>query len=58
MLATRLGTAAVDSAAYGCWGTMVSQRGTSTVNVGFEVALGRLKTVPEDRYREAAVLFG
>jgi hypothetical protein len=28
------------------------------VNVGFESALGRLKTVPEDRYREVAVLFG
>lgn len=58
MLATRLGTAAVDSAAYGGLGTLVSQCGTSIVNVGFEVALGRLKTVPEDRYREAAVLFG
>jgi 6-phosphofructokinase 1 len=26
--------------------------------VGFEEALGRLKTVPQDRYDEAAVLFG
>ncbi len=58
VLATRLGMAAVESTAAGRWGTMVSLRGTSIVNVGFEAALGRLKTVPEDRYREAAVLFG
>jgi ATP-dependent phosphofructokinase / diphosphate-dependent phosphofructokinase len=58
VLATRLGMAAVESAANGRWGTMVSLRGTGIINVGFEAALGRLKTVPEDRYREAAVLFG
>lgn len=58
VLATRLGMAAAESAANGLWGTMVSLRGTNIVNVGFEAALGRLKTVPEDRYREAAVLFG
>jgi phosphofructokinase-like protein len=58
VLATRLGMAAVDSAANGRWGTMVSLRGTDIVNVGFQAALGRLKTVPQDRYREAAVLFG
>lgn len=58
VLATRLGLAAVDSAANGRWGTMVSLRGTDIVNVGFAAALNRLKTVPEDRYREAAVLFG
>jgi 6-phosphofructokinase 1 len=58
VLATRMGMAAVASAAEGRWGTMVSLRGTSIVNVGLGAALGRLKTVPEDRYREAAVLFG
>ncbi|MEO8282623.1 MAG: ATP-dependent 6-phosphofructokinase [Pseudarthrobacter sp.] len=58
VLATRMGMAAVASAAEGRWGTMVSLRGTSIVNVGLEAALGRLKTVPEDRYQEAAVLFG
>jgi ATP-dependent phosphofructokinase / diphosphate-dependent phosphofructokinase len=58
ILATRLGIAAVESAANNRWGTMVSLRGTDIVNVGFEAALGRLKTVPEQRYREAAVLFG
>jgi 6-phosphofructokinase 1 len=58
VLATRLGMAAVASAAEGRWGPMVSLRGTSIVNVGFEAALGRLKTVPEDRYQEAAVLIG
>jgi ATP-dependent phosphofructokinase / diphosphate-dependent phosphofructokinase len=58
ILATRLGIAAVESAANNRWGTMVSLRGTDIVNVGFEAALGRLKTVPVERYREAAVLFG
>lgn len=58
VLATRLGMAAVDSGANHRWGTMVSLRGTDIVNVGFEAALGSLRTVPEGRYKEAAVLFG
>ena len=37
---------------------MVSLRGTDIVHVPFEEALGKLKTVPQDRYDEAAVLFG
>ena len=58
VLATRLGLAAVESAAAGRWGTMVSLRSTDIVNVGLEEALGELKVVPEARYQEAAILFG
>lgn len=35
---------------------MVSLRGTDVVDVNFDSALGQLKTVPEHRYYEAAVL--
>jgi 6-phosphofructokinase 1 len=58
VLATRLGMAAIDSVVEGRWGTMVSLNGTDIVHVGFEAALGRLKTVPQHRYDEARVLFG
>ena len=54
----RLGMAAVDSVVEGRWGTMVSLSGTDIDHVGFEAALGKLKTVPQHRYDEAAVLFG
>ncbi|MCG2624363.1 ATP-dependent 6-phosphofructokinase [Arthrobacter sp. I2-34] len=58
VLSTRLGMAAADAAAAGAWGTMVALRGTDIVRTGFADALGKLKTVPEARYEEAAVLFG
>ncbi len=58
VLATRLGMAAVDSVSQQLWGTMVSLNGTSVERVGFDAALGNLKTVPQERYDEAAVLFG
>lgn len=58
VLATRLGMAAVDAAAHGLWGTMVSLSGTNILTVDLELALGTLKTVPEERYQEAAALFG
>lgn len=58
VLATRMGMAAVDMAARHEWGAMVSLRGTDVVAVDFDSALGQLKTVPEHRYQEAAVLFG
>jgi 6-phosphofructokinase 1 len=58
VLSTRLGMAAADAAAAGHWGTMVALRGTDIVNVELPDALGQLKTVPEDRWEEAAVLFG
>jgi phosphofructokinase-like protein len=58
VLATRYGMAAIDSVQNGDWGRMVALRGTQIVHVPFEEALGRLKVVPQDRYDEAAVLFG
>ncbi|OUM43484.1 6-phosphofructokinase [Arthrobacter sedimenti] len=58
VLATRLGMAAIDSVVDGRWGTMVSLSGTEIDHVPFDAALGNLKTVPQHRYDEAAVLFG
>ncbi|RLP74737.1 ATP-dependent 6-phosphofructokinase [Mycetocola tolaasinivorans] len=58
VLATRLGMAAIDSAVAEQWGTMIALRGTELVHVPFQEALGGLKTVPQDRYDEAAILFG
>jgi ATP-dependent phosphofructokinase / diphosphate-dependent phosphofructokinase len=58
VLATRLGMAALDSALAGRWGYMVALRGTDIVEVAFEDALGTLKTVPDERYDEARILFG
>src|SRR6187402_1138404 len=58
VLATRYGMAAVNSVVEKHWGRMVALRGTQIVHVPFEDALGRLKTVPQNRYDEAAVLFG
>ncbi|RLP83195.1 ATP-dependent 6-phosphofructokinase [Mycetocola lacteus] len=58
VLATRLGMAAIDSAVAKQWGTMIALRGTELVHVPFQDALGGLKTVPQDRYDEAAILFG
>jgi 6-phosphofructokinase 1 len=58
VLATRYGLAAIDSVVHNRWGRMVSLRGTSITHVAFEDALGRLNTVPQSRYDEAAILFG
>jgi ATP-dependent phosphofructokinase / diphosphate-dependent phosphofructokinase len=58
VLATRLGMAAMRSVVEGHWGRMVALNGTEIVHVPFEEALGRLKTVPDDRYEEARILFG
>ena len=58
VLATRYGLAAVDAVIHGRWGRMVSLRGTEITNVAFEDALGKLNTVPQSRYDEAAILFG
>ncbi|MBI5161540.1 MAG: 6-phosphofructokinase [Micrococcales bacterium] len=58
VLATRYGLAAVDAVRDQRWGRMVALRGTQIVHVPFEDALGRLKTVPQSRYDEAAILFG
>lgn len=58
VLATRLGMSAIDSVVAKRWGRMVALRGTDIVHVSFEDALGELKTVPDERYDEAAILFG
>lgn len=58
VLATRLGMAAVDSAEHGSWGTMVALKGTTIESISFDAALGTLKTVPQDRWDEASILFG
>jgi 6-phosphofructokinase 1 len=58
VLATRLGMAVSDIVQDSMWGQMVALRGTDIVTVGFEEALGKLKTVPQHRYDEAAMLFG
>jgi 6-phosphofructokinase 1 len=58
VLATRFGMAAVEMVVGGHWGKMVALRGTDLVEVPFSEALGQLKTVPQDRYDEARVLFG
>jgi len=58
VLATRYGLAAIDSVIHGRWGRMVSLSGTSITHVAFDDALGKLNTVPQARYDEAAVLFG
>ena len=58
VLATRLGMSAIDSVVAQRWGRMVALRGTDIVHVSFEDALGELKTVPGERYDEAAILFG
>lgn len=58
VLATRLGMASIGLVNDGAWGSMVALRGTEIEAVGFEAALGTLKTVPQSRYDEAALLFG
>jgi 6-phosphofructokinase 1 len=58
VLATRLGMAVLDLARNKQWGQMVALRGTDIIPVPFAAALGQLKTVPQERYDEAAILFG
>ena len=58
VLATRFGMAALNAAVAAQWGHMVSVRGTDIVVVNLTEAVGTLKVVPDDRYEEAALLFG
>jgi len=58
VLATRYGLAAIDLVMNNHWGRMVSLRGTEITHVDFEEALGKLNTVPQSRFDEAAILFG
>ena len=58
VLATRFGVHAAHAAHRGDFGQIVALRGESIAMVPVEEAVAVLKTVPEDRYREAACLFG
>ena len=58
VLATRFGMSVINLVNDHQWGHMVALRGTEIVRVDFVDALGALKTVPDDRYEAAAMLFG
>ena len=58
VLATRFGMSFINMVNDKEWGHMVALRGTEIVRTDFVDALGALKTVPEDRYEAAAMLFG
>ncbi|TFC03507.1 ATP-dependent 6-phosphofructokinase [Cryobacterium adonitolivorans] len=58
VLATRLGMSAVDAVIEGKWGSMVSLKGTDIRNVSIADATMDLNRVTQERYDEAAVLFG
>ncbi|NQX18317.1 6-phosphofructokinase [Rathayibacter sp. VKM Ac-2857] len=58
VLATRLGMAAVNAVHDQQWGSMVALEGTRIVTRSIAEAVHSLNTVPEDRYHEAALLFG
>ena len=58
VLATRFGLRAIDAVANGEWGQMAALHGTSIEMVPLQDAVGTLKTVPEEYYKEASVFFG
>lgn len=58
VLATRFGMSIITVINNQQWGHMVSLRGTDIKTVNFTEALGALKTVPDERYEAAAMLFG
>lgn len=58
VLATRMGMGAADMVADAAWGQMVALEGTDIRRVPLAAALSALKTVPQHRYDEAAILFG
>jgi ATP-dependent phosphofructokinase / diphosphate-dependent phosphofructokinase len=58
VLATRFGVAAIDLAAQGRWGRMVSLRGITVVDVPLGEAVAMPKYVPDKLYEVAEVFFG
>jgi len=58
VLATRFGMSVINLVNDQQWGHMVALRGTDIKRVDFVEALGALKTVPDERYEAAAMLFG
>ena len=58
VLATRLGTAAVDLVHHNGFGRMVALRGTEIVDVPLTEAIDSVKAVPRNRWDEMRILFG
>jgi phosphofructokinase-like protein len=58
VLATRLGVTAVDAAFQGLWGTTAVLIGTEMQTISLASATDHHNSVPENRYEEAAALFG
>ena len=58
VLATRFGTAALDAVHDRAFGQMVALAGTEIVRVPLAEATTALKSVPRERWDEAAILFG
>ena len=58
VLATRYGIAAIDLAASGRWGRMVSLDGNTIVDRPLDDAVSELKRVPDELYDVAEVFFG
>lgn len=58
VLSTRLGMAATRMCAEGRWGYMVSLASTDVTEVHMAEAVNKVKTVPQDRWEEAEILFG
>jgi 6-phosphofructokinase 1 len=58
VLASRTGLAAADAAVAGQWGFMAGLRGDRIEMVPFSDAVGRLKTVPQERYLEVRSSYG
>jgi ATP-dependent phosphofructokinase / diphosphate-dependent phosphofructokinase len=58
VLATRYGVAAIDLAAQGQWGRMVSLRGIDIVDCALDEAVSDIKRVPDHLYDLAEVFFG
>ncbi len=57
VLGTRLGIKAAEMVAQGEFGKMAALKGTEIVAVPIEKAVGKLKTVPKQRYEEARLFF-
>lgn len=58
VLATRTGMAAADAIRDGDWGKMAGLHGDRIELVPFSEAVGKLKTVPQDRYAQVRLNFG
>jgi 6-phosphofructokinase 1 len=58
VLATRCGTAAIDAATEGRWGTMTALRGAKIELVPLAAAVASLKTVPPEDFAVAEAFFG